>query len=164
MASGKTPTCNLLPADHVLVFPQVNNKEELITRAVGVLCRAVPVLNPAELKAQLLLRESAVSTTLETGLSLPHVRLDEISTFQLVVAVLDKPLKDPASKHSIRAMCLFLSPNKPEFFKAHLQLLSALADTFSPAFIEELALLRAAEIPARVQNAAAAKLRAFEGR
>ena len=39
-------------------------------------------------------------------------------------------------------MFLFLSPAKPAFFQKHLQILSTLAETFKPEFIQELVSLQ----------------------
>lgn len=81
-------------------------------------CRDYPQLDPADVASQVLKREEGISTTLDTGLSIPHARLEELGDFTAALAVLPEPLRDQTNSDlSIRVMFLFLSPAKPAFSK-----------------------------------------------
>lgn len=143
---------SLVGASRVLIADAYPSKEELITALVERVCRDFPQLDPADVAAQVLKREEGISTTLDTGLSIPHARLEELTDFVAAVAVLRKPLSATAQGElPIQVMFLFLSPAKPAFFQKHLQILSALAEKFKPEFIGELVSLeKAEEIVARL--------------
>lgn len=137
---------SLITPARVLLAEDYPSKKELISALVQVVCRDYKQLDPADVAAQVLKREEGISTTLDTGLSIPHARLEELTDFAAAVAVLRKPLRETSGNElPIRVMFLFLSPAKPAFFQKHLQILSALAEKFKPEFIEELALLSNAE-------------------
>lgn len=144
----------LISPARVLLADSCPDKKELILKLVQAVCRDYTQLDPADVTAQVLKREEGISTTLDTGLSIPHARLEELTDFAAAVAVLRQPLGDPSgSDLPIRVMFLFLSPAKPVFFQKHLQVLSALAEKFKPGFIEELAGLKTAqEIAARLAD------------
>lgn len=149
--------CNLgsllSPAEILLVRENIS-KTEIIKRLVEAVCKKFPKLDEADILAQVLKREEGISTTLDTGLSIPHARLEEITDFKAALAVLPFAAPDPVNPNlSIKAIFLFLSPAKPVFFQRHLQILSSLAETFKPKFIEELVRLGSAEeILLRLQN------------
>ncbi len=129
----------LLAPSKIWVAPEGLTKTELIKRLVDTVCADEPKLDGADILAQVLKREEGISTTLDTGLSIPHARLEEITDFKAALAVLPHPMQDPVNPNlSIKAMFLFLSPAKPVFFQRHLQILSALAETFKPEFIDGL--------------------------
>ena len=137
---------SLITPARVLLAEDYPSKKELISALVQAVCRDYKQLDPADVAAQVLKREEGISTTLDTGLSIPHARLEELTDFAAAVAVLRKPLRETSGNElPIRVMFLFLSPAKPAFFQKHLQILSALAEKFKPEFIEELALLSNAE-------------------
>ncbi len=136
----------LIRPERVLVAETYPNKKELIEALVKSVCLDYPQLDPADVASQVLKREEGISTTLDTGLSIPHARLEELTDFAAAMAVLHQPLQDVSGGDlPIRVMFLFLSPAKPIFFQKHLQLLSALAEKFKPEFIEELVSLSSAE-------------------
>lgn len=84
-------------------------------------------------------REHGMSTVLDTGLSIPHARIEEIKDFSAALGLIPEGLQDPAQPGiTVKAMFLFLSPDDPQFFKKHLQLLSALSALFQPALINRL--------------------------
>lgn len=134
---------SLISAQNVLVAPEGLNKEGLIETLVRMACRKNPRLNPPEVTAQVLEREKGISTTLDTGLAIPHARVEELDDFAAALAVLPAPVVDERHNNlPIRVMFLFLSPAKPAFFQKHLQVLAALAETFRPDFIQELLTLK----------------------
>lgn len=144
--SKKLSLGSLITPARVLLAESCSGKKELIESLVRTVCRDYPQLDPADVSAQVQKREEGISTTLDTGLSIPHARLEELTDFAAAVAVLRRPLcGNRAEDLPIRVMFLFLSPAKPVFFQKHLQLLSALAEKFKPEFIEELVSLSDAE-------------------
>ena len=84
-------------------------------------------------------REQGISTTLDTGLSLPHARMDGIDGILAGMSILKTPIPDPKQADlTIRVVFLFFSPNKPEAFPLHLQLLRGVSSLFQPALIDQL--------------------------
>lgn len=151
----KIASGGLLTLDKILPVTGETDKKTLIFRLVQTACRGLARVDVAEAAAQVLKREEGLGTALETGLAIPHARLEELDDFAAAAAILYRPLAD--EKHPqkpTKVMFLFLSPDNPSFFKRHLQLLSFLAETFQPALVEELAgeqnPARVAEILARV--------------
>lgn len=124
----------------------INNsttKQELVQYLVTNICKGT-VLNQEEVFKAILKREQGISTTLESGLSIPHARLEGLTSFRVVMAVIPQGVQDDYGKN-IRVMFLFLSPSGEQYFPEHLKLLAKLAETFTPAFIEELCSLQTAE-------------------
>lgn len=151
---NKFHVSTLLSADRVLIVPDAAGKAELIERLVRAVCKDEPSLDCADILAQVLKREEGISTTLDTGLSIPHARLEEINDFKAALAVIPAGVDDPNSNLQIKAMFLFLSPAKQLFFQKHLQILSGLAETFKADFIEELLKL---QTPQEIVNRITAK-------
>ncbi len=130
----------LLSPDKILIVNGDTDKKTLIARLVRMACRGAAQLDVDEITAQVLKREEGFGTALETGLAIPHARLEELDSFLASMAVLRAPLDGESSAQTpTRVMFLFLSPGCPAFFKQHLQLLASLAQTFEPAFVAELA-------------------------
>lgn len=137
--TGKFKISSLLPAERVFRIEGKPAKAEVIERLTRAVCAGVPNLDADEVLAQVLKREKGISTTLDTGLSIPHARLEELEGFQAALAVLPQGIEDPSGPHlEIKAMFLFLSPARQAFFQQHLQILAALAEVFKPEFISAL--------------------------
>lgn len=134
------PAQLLTPQRVILAHPGVS-KEDLIAALVRSVCRENPALDCNDIIAQVLKREEGIATTLDTGLSIPHARLEEIDSFQAALAIVSSAVEDPKSHQQIKAMFLFLSPANPAFFQGHLQILAGLAKTFTAEFIAELTAL-----------------------
>lgn len=129
----------LLSARRILVLNENIDKNAVLGRLCAALSADLPQITGNDLLERVLQREQGISTTLDTGLSIPHVRLAEIPDFLAALAVLPEGIADPAQPGiSIKVMFLFVSPTDPKFFQKHLQLLSVLAALFQPAFIESL--------------------------
>ena len=129
----------LISPDKILIVNGKTDKKTLIARLVKTACRGFAQLDADEVTAQVLKREEGFGTALETGLAIPHARLEELDAFSAAMAVLPEPLADEKNPSApTRVMFLFLSPGCPAFFKQHLQLLALLAETFQPAFVEEV--------------------------
>ena len=129
----------LLPADKILILEGNPSKTDVISQLAQLVCVGVPSLDQAEVFTQILKREESLSTTLDTGLSIPHARMEELSQIKAALALLPQGIKDPSKPVMIKAMFLFLSPAQPAFFQQHLQLLAALAETFKADFVADLA-------------------------
>lgn len=133
----------LLTPDKILIVTGAPDKKTLISRLVEKACQDLPQVNAADVAALVLKREEGVGTALETGLAIPHARLEELDRFCAAMAVLPVPVTDEKNPQTpVRVMFLFLSPANPSFFKQHLQLLSSLAETFPPEAVEEISRLQ----------------------
>lgn len=136
---------NLLKVERVLIVNKHTEKNELIEKLVRKITDDYPSLSPEFLLDKILQREQGISTTMDTGLSIPHARVDGIDNFIVAMAVVPEGIIDPASPGApIKAVFLFLSPADATFFQKHLQLLSILSAKFQPEFIERLVLLKTA--------------------
>lgn len=94
-----------------------------------------------EVYKAILKREQGISTTLDTGLSIPHARLEGLDSFKAAVAVLPQGIKDDFGLQ-IKVVFLFLSPSGEQYFPEHLKLLAKLAETFTTTFIDEICQLK----------------------
>lgn len=130
---------SLLNADCVLVAPPFADKNAALEALVKCLAKSHGFSNPELFLSKVQEREKGISTTLDTGLSLPHARLDDLAKIVAGLAVLPKGVPDPQQPElQIRVMFLFFSPNKTEAFPLHLQLLRSVSSLFQPAFIDQL--------------------------
>lgn len=133
----KQGIAGLVSPERVWLPKTVPSQAELITHLAGLACKHLPGLNAQEVAAQVLKREQGIGTTLETGLGIPHARLEELTDFVVAVAVLPEPLITPTGA-SVRVMFLLLSPDETGFFSKHLQLLACLAEKFTHQFVEKI--------------------------
>ncbi|MCX5783474.1 MAG: PTS sugar transporter subunit IIA [Elusimicrobia bacterium] len=130
---------SLIPSGRVAIIRGQTDKNAVIQSLVGLIARDFPDISHIELVEKITQREQGISTTLDTGLSIPHARLENISEFACALAIIPEGIKDPSQPGiAVRAVFLFASPASPKFFKKHLQLLSALSSTFQPVFIDRL--------------------------
>lgn len=139
----------LLPPQRIFIVRGKPSKADVIKRLTQAVCQGEAALDEAEVLTQVLKREEGISTTLDTGLSIPHARLEELEGFKAALAVLPSGIDDPAARLEIKAMFLFLSPAKQTFFQKHLQILASLAEIFKPDFISALAACQTPEEAAR---------------
>ncbi|MDX6769655.1 MAG: PTS sugar transporter subunit IIA [Elusimicrobiota bacterium] len=138
----------LLSEEVVLLPGDGMDKNAVLDRLAAAVCRKAGLPDHLPYLGKVLEREGGISTTLDTGLSLPHARLDGIPGIMAGLAVLKKPVPDPKQTDlSIRVMFLFFSPNRPDAFPLHLQLLRGVSSLFQPAAIDQLT---AAPTPAAV--------------
>jgi len=145
----------MLSPRRIFVLHGQTDKTAVLRQLCVALSSDLPQVKETDLLDKVLQREQGISTTLDTGLSIPHVRLAEIADFTAALAVLPEGVPDPAQPGvSVKVMFLFVSPTDPKFFQKHLQLLSVLASLFQPAFIESLASAKdTAEIFQRIGGA-----------
>src|SRR3989338_2918904 len=124
----------------ILIVGSKRGKNELVGLLVNDLCRENGLLSRDVFLAKVLDRERGISTTLDTGLSLPHARMDGLDKIIAAMAIVPGGMRDPQQADLIiRAMFLFFSPNKQEFFPLHLQLLRSVSLLFQPSFIDQVA-------------------------
>ena len=153
--SPTSPSVGRLLTEELVVFaPPGLDKDGLIEFLVRRLCEKKSLGAADPFLAKVLEREQGISTTLDTGLAIPHARMDEIEDLAAILGLIPRGMSD--LKHAefpIRAMFLFFSPNRQEAFTAHLHLLRGAAALFQSAFIEELLRQRAAaEILHRIRS------------
>ncbi len=129
---------NLNPQIYLINTP--TTKQEIVKYLVSNICTGT-ALNQEEVFKAIIKREQGISTTLESGLSIPHARLEGLTSFRAVVAVIPQGIQDNYGKN-IKVMFLFLSPSGVQYFPEHLKLLAKLAETFTTAFIDELCTLK----------------------
>lgn len=142
-APSKKPfsVCSLLNKDLIVLLPdQYGDKLKAYEDLTRRLCEVRGLGDPAVLFNKVLEREQGPSTTLDTGLSIPHARVDQIKGMAAILGILQKPITDSAvSDLSIRAVFLFLSPSDPQFTAQHLQLLRSVSTLFQPEVVDQMA-------------------------
>lgn len=132
-----------LNSQQILLIKNPATKQEIVKCLTETVC-ANTNLNKENVFKAILKREQGISTTLDTGLSIPHARIEGLTSFKAAVAVIPDGLKDDFGLQ-IKVIFLFLSPSGEHFFPEHLKLLAKLAETFTPAFIEDLCKLETPE-------------------
>ncbi len=131
-----SPVSELLSEDVILVAQPGQDKGALLEGLVTALCAKHGFSNKDALLAKVVDREKSVSTTLDTGLSLPHARLESISRIVAGMALVPQGIADP--QLVIRVMFLFFSPDKQEFIQPHLRMLREVSFFFQPDLVEQL--------------------------
>src|SRR3989339_1038273 len=135
----KVRISKILSEDLVIRAPEGVGKNELIELLVNRLCESKGLKDPRLFLAKVLEREQGISTTLDTGLSLPHARTDSIKNIVAALALAPKGIVDPKqSDLTIKLMFLFFSSNRSEMLPLHLQLLRGVSSLFQPSLIEQL--------------------------
>ena len=130
---------SLLSTETVIFPPEGQDKAAVLQSLAAAVCGKAGIADWGAFLAKVQEREQGISTTLDTGLSLPHARMDGIPGILAGMAVLKKPIPDPKQPDlSIRLMFLFFSPNKQDAFPLHLQLLRGVSSLFQPALIDQL--------------------------
>lgn len=115
------------------------DKNGLVELLVRKLCQDLELGDPQAFLTKVLEREQGISTTLDTGLSLPHARMDSIKNIVAALALVPHGIVDPAQNDlTIRLMFLFFSSNRSEMLPLHLQLLRGVSSLFQPAVIEKV--------------------------
>ncbi|NNN06401.1 MAG: PTS transporter subunit EIIA [Elusimicrobia bacterium] len=139
-AAPKAVKIGPLLSEATVLFPAGGlDKAAVLEQLVRAVAAKAGLADPGAVLAKVLEREQGISTTLDTGLSLPHARLVGIDGILAGLAVLKAPLVDPKQPElSIRAVFLFFSPDKREAFPLHLQLLRGVASLFQAPLIERL--------------------------
>lgn len=129
----------LIGEQSVVMIPPGQDKEQAVSLLVRRLCELQGLGEPGPFLAKILEREQGISTTLDTGLAVPHARMDGIASIAAVLGLLSHGLPDPKQPDlTIRAMFLFFSPNRQDAFTQHLHLLRGVSALFQASFIDEL--------------------------
>ncbi|MBI5208965.1 MAG: PTS sugar transporter subunit IIA [Elusimicrobia bacterium] len=130
---------SLLSEDNVSIAASAADKNAVLETVVKGLCQRKGLGAPQPFLDKVLEREKGISTTLDTGLSLPHARMDGLADIVASVTVIPGGLADPGQPDlTIRVMFLFFSPNKPEFFQMHLQLLHRVSVLLKGALLDQV--------------------------
>ena len=130
---------SLLSPGTVMLAAKEQDKQALLNALIARLCKEKGLSDPEVLLGRVLEREQGISTTLDSGLSLPHARIDNLPGIVAALAVSPHGVHDAKQQDLvIRVMFLFFSPNKPEFFPQHLQLLRGVSALLQPALIDKL--------------------------
>ena len=123
--------------DNIFLIKENITKKELVEKLVCSICEKNPSLDAKEMLSAVLKREEGISTTLESALSIPHARIEDLDTFLGALAVMPSPIADDYGL-PIKVMFLFFSPSGQPYFAQHLKLLAKLAEKFTPEFVQEL--------------------------
>ncbi len=114
-------------------------KDEMIRRVIEELCRRLSGVDVPHILGSILERDRKSTTTLDSGLCIPHTRVVGLARVAGVLAVIPKGIHDPDNPEVIiKAMLVFLCPADQSFFHVHIHFLRHLATVFQPAFIERL--------------------------
>ena len=128
---------DLIDAAVVLTPPAGQVKADVLEVLAGRLCERHGLGDPAPFVAKVREREQGISTTLDTGLSLPHARVDNLPRVVAGLAVCPSGIADPKQPDAaIRAMFMFFSPNRQDAFSQHLQVLRSVSTLFDAALID----------------------------
>jgi PTS system nitrogen regulatory IIA component len=138
MPTSNTSTPVVLNEKRVFILKDNISKKDLVAKLVNAICDDLPGIDREDMLNAVAKREQGISTTLDTGLSIPHARIEDLEDFQAAVAVLPGGINDEFGL-KIKVMFLFLSPAGPAFFSRHLKLLASLAEKLNAQFITELA-------------------------
>lgn len=140
-SKAKTPPVSLakLLDESLIVYSDAKvSKNDAITDLVGRLS-ATKRIDTAACLAKVLEREKGPTTTLDTGLAIPHARVPGLKGVAAILGVYPSEVSDPAQPDlPIRLLFVFVSPDEPAFFPVNLQLLRKIAVVFQPALIEKL--------------------------
>ena len=123
--------------DNIFLIKENITKKELVGKLVKSICEKNPSLDSQEMLNSVLKREEGISTTLESALSIPHARMEDLDTFLGALAVMPAPIEDDYGL-PIKVMFLFFSPAGQPYFAQHLKLLACLAEKFTSDFVQEL--------------------------
>jgi nitrogen PTS system EIIA component len=136
----------LLSPQTVVFAESGQGKTVLLDTLIDRVCARHGLADKQALGAKVREREQGISTTLDTGVSLPHARVDGLAAVVAGLGLARAPIVDPKSPEiPLRAMFLFFSPNKQELFGMHLQVLRGVAALFSPPLLDKLAAARSAD-------------------
>lgn len=130
----------LLHENNIIIIRDSSaDKSALIEQMVELACKNGSALDVHSIASKIQQREQGISTTLDTGLSIPHARVEGLDDFRVVMALSKDGITDPAKPGIlVKVIFLFLSPSNPDFFQKHLKLLSVLSTVFTPDFIKEI--------------------------
>jgi PTS system nitrogen regulatory IIA component len=131
---------SLLNLNLIRIHLPQRDKNALMTQLVNDLCSVKSFANRQNLLHVMVQREKeGVATTLDTGLSLPHARIDGLAEPAAILGVPARPIADPLQPNlPIRAMFLFFTPNQTEAYGRQLRLLRSIAKLFRREFLDRL--------------------------
>ncbi|MFA5161666.1 MAG: PTS sugar transporter subunit IIA [Elusimicrobiales bacterium] len=149
MAKQPAPRFNLasiLSPERILILESGLSKNTVIERLSPLVAAQLPDISPEQLLGKIMQREAGISTTLDTGLCIPHARLEIARDFLGALALIPGGIAEPVHGGvTIKAVFLFVSPSDGAFFQKHLRLLAALSSAFQPVFIDKISSLSSPE-------------------
>ena len=119
-------------------------KEQIAGQLVKLICQADSRLVFKDVLQQILNREAELSTTLDSGLSIPHARLESFDRALAALAILHKPLQE-INGQTVKAIFLFITPVRSDFFQTHLRILSTAVEILSPTIMDKLSVCTSPE-------------------
>ncbi len=153
-APPRGPLGRLLTADRIVVFDDPVTRDHVRRRLVDAIARTLPDLDRDHVLQKLAEREAQGSTFLNTGVALPHARLDGLADPQVALGLTQAGVLDAGTDQPVRVAFLLLSPTAGA--NVHLQLLSQAGRALQDRALR--AALAAATTPAE----AAMAITAFE--
>jgi nitrogen PTS system EIIA component len=115
------------------------DKDRFMDALARKLCAQKNLGDHAPFLSRVLEREQGISTTLDTGLAVPHARMDGLEGIAAVLGLVPQGMPDPKQADlTIRAMFMFFSPNRQDAFTQHLHLLRGVSALFQAGFIDEM--------------------------
>lgn len=133
---GASSIAQLLSVNRIVLPSEQTDPRRLLGQLVRRVCEEEPALDFSSVMAELS-KQEGVGPVLETGLALPHCRVDGLTRFVGALAVLPSSIRSPKGG-KIQVVLLFFSPLQPSFFSQHLRLLASIAGVFTPEFIRQL--------------------------
>ena len=93
-ARPTTKISQLISSDRIVHIQDSEDRMGIIERLIRLLCERSKLPDVEDLVELVLKREQGISTTLDTGLKIPHARVEGLKEFHCVLGVLPKGFKD----------------------------------------------------------------------
>ena len=133
----------LLKPECIHIFAGKSEKHQVIEKLAGCICGLNSFLDAEFIIKRIINREREISTLVDTGLLIPHARIDDIDEFYAAFGIASEGIDDASQPGiPIKAVFLFVSPSGAGFFKKHLELLSYVSSFFQPMVIEKISSLQ----------------------
>ncbi len=134
------PVAPLLREENIFSAPEGADKCALIRLAVENLCRTRGLAHENLVIEKIINREDGICTTLETGLSLPHARLQGLAAPCAGMVLVPRGISEPQEPETaIKLVFLFFSPDERKFFAEHLKILRSAAALLRPPLLDAIA-------------------------
>ncbi len=101
---------DFLRPDRILIWDAPKRKEEALRGLVGALARANPRIDVEDVLRNLDAHERQVSTFLNEGVALPHVRLANLDSLEVALGLTHGGVSDAPTSSPIDVVLLFLTP------------------------------------------------------
>ena len=114
-----------------VMIPQfkADTKEEALKGLVDILFQKGLLANPKETLQKLISREAIMSTGLEHGIAIPHIRTDDVATLVGVVAIIQSGVKDYATIDGTSVNIIVMTMSPTNLQTPHLRLIAHIGQT-----------------------------------